>query len=139
MDQESEEVANGASNLATVILQQKGDLIKAEELAREYLHIRTLIFGSDADIIGGTNMLLADILVSQGKFGNKTKELLEGSLTIFMRQEGPNGSNTAAEYVAFVSYHHKYSRIQTTVDLKCTQLLLAISYYEEGLRGINLN
>eukprot|EP00596_Hydrurales_sp_CCMP1899_P001314 CAMPEP_0119035202 /NCGR_PEP_ID=MMETSP1177-20130426/2149_1 /TAXON_ID=2985 /ORGANISM="Ochromonas sp, Strain CCMP1899" /LENGTH=117 /DNA_ID=CAMNT_0006993173 /DNA_START=401 /DNA_END=751 /DNA_ORIENTATION=+ len=35
IDQESEAVATGAYNLANVIYRQKGDLIKAEELARE--------------------------------------------------------------------------------------------------------
>jgi hypothetical protein len=34
IDQESEAVANGAYNLGSVIYQPKGDLIKAEELAR---------------------------------------------------------------------------------------------------------
>jgi flagellar hook assembly protein FlgD len=37
IDQESEVVAEGAYNLVSVIYQQKGDLIKAEELARESL------------------------------------------------------------------------------------------------------
>jgi hypothetical protein len=38
-DQESEAVAEGAHNLANVIYRQKGDLIKAEKLARESLRI----------------------------------------------------------------------------------------------------
>jgi flagellar hook assembly protein FlgD len=42
IDQEGEEMAMGAYNLANVILKQNGDLIKAEELARESLRIRTL-------------------------------------------------------------------------------------------------
>jgi hypothetical protein len=37
IDQESEAVADGAYNLADVIFRQDGDLIKAEELARESL------------------------------------------------------------------------------------------------------
>jgi hypothetical protein len=51
MDQESEPVAEGAYNLANVILQQKGNLIKAEELARESLRIRSLIDDSDQSIM----------------------------------------------------------------------------------------
>jgi tetratricopeptide (TPR) repeat protein len=39
MDPESEEIAKGAYNLAHVIYEQKGDLIKAEKLARESLRI----------------------------------------------------------------------------------------------------
>ncbi len=52
MDQEGEEMARGAYNLAYVIFQQNGDLIKAEELARESLRIRTLKYGSDHLSVG---------------------------------------------------------------------------------------
>eukprot|EP00596_Hydrurales_sp_CCMP1899_P007459 CAMPEP_0119051712 /NCGR_PEP_ID=MMETSP1177-20130426/73245_1 /TAXON_ID=2985 /ORGANISM="Ochromonas sp, Strain CCMP1899" /LENGTH=183 /DNA_ID=CAMNT_0007031023 /DNA_START=659 /DNA_END=1208 /DNA_ORIENTATION=+ len=41
LDQLSEEVAYGYYNLANVIHQQEGDLVKAEMLARESLRIRT--------------------------------------------------------------------------------------------------
>jgi hypothetical protein len=52
IDQESGVVADGASNLADVILQQNGDLIKAEELAREALRIRSLINDSNHQSVG---------------------------------------------------------------------------------------
>jgi G3E family GTPase len=40
VDQESEELAEGAYNFADILRLQKGDLIKAERLARESLRIR---------------------------------------------------------------------------------------------------
>jgi flagellar hook assembly protein FlgD len=42
IDQESDTVAEGAYNLAHVIFRQDGDLINAEELARESLRITSL-------------------------------------------------------------------------------------------------
>jgi hypothetical protein len=52
INQESDEVAVGAYNLADVIFKQNGDSIKAEELARESLRIRTLKYGSDHLSVG---------------------------------------------------------------------------------------
>jgi Rad3-related DNA helicase len=42
IDQNSAVVAQGAHNLANVIYQQKGDMIKAEELTRESLRIKNM-------------------------------------------------------------------------------------------------
>jgi hypothetical protein len=66
IDQESEVVVMGAYNLALVIYRQKGDLIKvkAEDLARESLRIRTLLYGSDHHKVGNCCELLAYILVA---------------------------------------------------------------------------
>jgi hypothetical protein len=52
IDQESDVVAISAYNLANVIYRQKGDLdlIKAEEIARESLRIRTLINDSRVEL-----------------------------------------------------------------------------------------
>jgi tetratricopeptide (TPR) repeat protein len=47
MDQDGEEMATGAFNLADVFYRQKGDYTKAEEFARESLRIRSLIFDSN--------------------------------------------------------------------------------------------
>jgi hypothetical protein len=52
MDQGGKEVVEGAHNLADVILQQDGDLIKAEKLARESLHIRCRLYGPDHGRVG---------------------------------------------------------------------------------------
>jgi hypothetical protein len=52
IDQDSEMVAAGAFNLAGVIYQQQGNLVKAEELAREALRIRELVYPSHHHHIG---------------------------------------------------------------------------------------
>jgi hypothetical protein len=57
-------------NLADVIFQQDRDL--AEELARESLRIRTLIYGSNHQNVGQCSILLALILRAQGKLGDET-------------------------------------------------------------------
>lgn len=69
LDQESEAVAKGYYNLGNVILLQKGDLVKAEMLARESLRIRNQIYDKDSPEVGGSMSLLALVLTSQGKFG----------------------------------------------------------------------
>jgi hypothetical protein len=58
-----------------MIYRQKGDLIKAEKLAREFLRIRTPISDSKTSFD-----LLVRILSTQGKLGNETRELYERSL-----------------------------------------------------------
>jgi hypothetical protein len=58
IDQNSKVVAQGALNLANVILRQKGDLTKAEELARESLRINTLTCGRDENIAEVSSNLL---------------------------------------------------------------------------------
>jgi tetratricopeptide (TPR) repeat protein len=96
IDQESKAVATGAYNLADVIYQQDGDLIKAEELARESLRIFSLINGSNHHRVGRACSLLANILRGQNQLGDKTRELHERCLSIFIRNEGPDGPNTAS-------------------------------------------
>jgi hypothetical protein len=51
INQESEEVAQGAYNLADIIQRQGEDFKKAERLAREALRIRTRLFGSGDDFV----------------------------------------------------------------------------------------
>jgi tetratricopeptide (TPR) repeat protein len=70
IDQESEAAATGAYNLADVIFQQDGDLLKAEELARESLRITSLINGSNHCRVGRTCSLLTGILRGQGQLGD---------------------------------------------------------------------
>jgi hypothetical protein len=62
IDQNSEVIVLGAHNLANVILKQKGDWIKAEELTRESLRIKTVIYGSDNNAVEGSYNLLIFIL-----------------------------------------------------------------------------
>jgi hypothetical protein len=75
IDQESEAVADGAYNLADVIFRQDGDLIKAEELARESLWILSLIYDSHHHRVGKACCLLANILMAQDQLGDETRGL----------------------------------------------------------------
>jgi hypothetical protein len=111
-------VAIGSYNLANVIHRQDGDLLKAEELAREALRIRSLIYISADDRIGGSCDLLARILQSQGKFEDETQGLFERALAICIRNEGPYGVNTAISNINIGNYYLQFARIQPTVDTK---------------------
>jgi hypothetical protein len=137
IDQESEAVAEGAHNLADVIYQQGGNLTKAEELARESLQICSLINDSNHHTVGKACNLLAGILRRQGKLGDETRRLCERYLAISIRNDGPDGSNTAAGNNNLGRYYHQLAGKQATIDLKQKQLLLAKDYYKESHR-INL-
>jgi hypothetical protein len=135
MDQEGEEVAKGAYNLADVIFRQDdGDLIKAEKLARESLLIRTRLYSSNHNRIGMSHMLLARILMNQGKLGDETKELLERSLANHVMNEGLDGMNVAAGNILIVEFRYKLAKTQSIISIKRTQLLLAKSFAEEAVR-----
>jgi hypothetical protein len=134
MDQEGEEVAMGSHNLANVIHRQDGDLLKAEELAREALRIRSLKHNSDDDRIGASCNLLARILQSQGKFEDETKGLFERSLAIFIRREGPDGINNAISNINSGNYYYELARRQPTVDTKRKYFLISKLHIEEGFR-----
>ena len=127
-------MATGAYNLANVILQQIGDTIESEELARECLRIRSVIFGSDHHIVGTTCDLLAKILCSQLKFGNETRGLYERCLAISLKHTGPDGYNFGVANNSIGMFYQKLAGIQLTIDLKRTQLLLAKFHLEECLR-----
>jgi hypothetical protein len=133
IDQESEDVAFGAYNLADVILQQKGDLIKCEKLAREALRIRDQLHDHNDRNIARSCDLLARILQSQSNYGDETKELLERCLSIFIRVEGDRG-NTAAGNNHIGTFYYALAGTQSTVETKRKQLLLAKSYFEEAYR-----
>jgi hypothetical protein len=135
MNQEGEEVANGADNLAEAMYRQvDGDKTKAEKLARESLRIRTRLYGSDDRRMGISCILLARILMNQGKFGDVTKELLERSLAIFVVNEGPDGPNTACGNITTCQLYCNLAKIQPIISIKKTHLLLAKSYAEEAVR-----
>jgi tetratricopeptide (TPR) repeat protein len=131
MDQEGEEVANGSYNLANVIYLQNGDLLKAEKLARKASLIRKQCNSSNE---GASCHLLAQILKSQGKFEDETQGLFEHSLAICIRNEGPNGVNTATMSISTGLFYFKLARRQPTVDIKRKHFLTSISHIEEGFR-----
>jgi hypothetical protein len=134
IDQEGEEVANGAHNLADVIHRQNRDLIKAEELARHAIRIRSQVFFSNHPFVGSSWGLLARILPAQKKFGDDTKELFECNLPISIRQQGPDGPYTAVTNSNFGQFYVKLPSVQSEVDKKQRHLLLAQSYFEEAVR-----
>jgi hypothetical protein len=133
MDQEGEEVATGASNLATVILHQIGDLSKAEKLAREALYIRTAVFGSDGHDVGSSCGLLAKILRAQSKLGEETKDLLERQLAIYTRHEGLDGLNTAISQFHSGDFYYQLAGMYPTIDVSKI-LFLAKYHFKESLR-----
>lgn len=57
----------------------------------ESLRIRSRLYGHDNAKVGRSGGLLADILMSQGKLGSETKELLEHTLAIDTKNLGPEG------------------------------------------------
>jgi tetratricopeptide (TPR) repeat protein len=134
VDQQSEEVARGYYNLANVINQQKGDLVKAEMLARESLRILIQLFDNNHPHVGISNGLLGNILQSQGNLGNETKELFERSLAINIKSDGPDGLNTAVSYNCFGDFYHQLAESQQIPEAKKEYLHLSQSKYKEALR-----
>jgi tetratricopeptide (TPR) repeat protein len=135
MDQEGEQIAQGAYNLADVIfLQVNGDLIKAEGLARDAIRIKVQLFDAYDNGVGGNYLQLARILLKQGKFDDETKELYEHSLASFIRNEGLDGGNTAFVNITIGEFYYQLALRQSILHTKRTQLLLAKSYSEEAIR-----
>jgi hypothetical protein len=131
-DQEGEEVANGGYNLAKVILLQKGDLIKAEKLARESLVIRSQLYSNDHNKVADCCNLLAVILEAQDNYGDETKGLLERALAINIKNGGPDGAKIGIKGLA--AFYNDLAEKSSTADVKLTQLHLAKSYCEELVR-----
>lgn len=133
MDQEGEESAIGSYNLANVIYQQNGDLIKAEKLARDSLRIRYQLHG-DNHWTCESCFLLANILTLQNKVGTETKELYKRFLVVRVRNEGTDGVDVAIGNLHISRFYCKVAALQSTVATQHAQLLIAKSYHTEGLR-----
>jgi tetratricopeptide (TPR) repeat protein len=135
MDQEGEQVAVGAHNWADVIFRQEdGDLIKAEGLAREAVRIKDQFCNAHDSEVSAHYSLLARILQKQGKFGDETKELYERSLAIYIRNEGPDGANTAGLNIDIGQFYYQIATTSSVGYTKRTQLLIAKSYIDEAIR-----
>jgi tetratricopeptide (TPR) repeat protein len=134
IDQDSKAVAKGTYNLANVIYFQKGDLIKAEILAREVLRIRTRIYDCNHFRIGISCKLLVNILLEKNDLGEETKELEQRCLVIAIRSDGPDGLKSADAHRDIGIFYAKLAGIQTAVSLKQTQLLLSKFHYAEASR-----
>jgi tetratricopeptide (TPR) repeat protein len=134
LDQESEEVAKGYYNLADVIDEQEGDLVKAEMLARESLRIRTHIYSNDHVNVGLSCSLLARLLVSQGNPGDETMELLEFSLANDTNNYGPDGSNTATSNFNLGLFYNHLADRQQNDERKIVYFHLLKSKFEEAVQ-----
>jgi tetratricopeptide (TPR) repeat protein len=134
LDQESEAVAKGYYNLASVVTKQEGDLVKAEMLARGSLRIRTRIHGNDHVNVGISCDLLGRILMSQGNIGNETMELFERALANDTKCFGPNGTNSAIHNLLLGTYYHQLANKQQEIQRNIEYLRLSKSKFEEAVR-----
>jgi hypothetical protein len=105
-----------------------------EELARESLRIRSLIISSNYHLVGRACSLLADTLREQDQLVDETRGLYERCLAIYIRKNGRDGYNTASRNFNLGLFYGQLAGVQTTVDLKQKQLLLAKVYFEESHR-----
>jgi tetratricopeptide (TPR) repeat protein len=133
IDQQSEEVAKGYYNLAKVISTQRTDMVKAEKLLRESLRIRLIINNND-HFLGSSISLLASILIVQGKLDSETKELLEQSLAIDIKNYGPDGSSTAISYINFGQFYRELAKVQQKNATSKEYLHLSEVKIKEALR-----
>jgi hypothetical protein len=103
IDQNSRELARGYNSLASVILRQGGDQAKAVSLAR-VAHRISIYLGAHGDkasvhlgesICSVSSDTLGRVLLAGDKLGEETKELLEYTLAVQLKNEGPDGARTA--------------------------------------------
>jgi hypothetical protein len=133
LDQQSEAVARGYYDLANVITKQRGDMLKAEMLARESLRIRVII-DSNGPLLGVSVVLLASVLRIQNKLGSETKELYEQSLANSIRNYGPDGENTANVHIIFGIYYRDLADKQQIGGEKKKHLRLSEIKIKEAVR-----
>jgi hypothetical protein len=134
IDQDSEAVATGYSNLGTAIWNQKGDLVRAEMLARESLRIRTLLDGNNHYCVGESIGLLANILRSQGNLGDEVRTLYERSLAIHSKHEGPH-TNTAICNIHLGQFYLQRAETHFIANDKFKENLLSSEiFFNEALR-----
>jgi hypothetical protein len=114
--------------------QFKLSLEKAERLSREAYRIRVKLYGNDHRLVGLTASVLAENLNSQGKSEDATMKLYKQSLAIHIRNEGPDGQNTAIGNIQLSLYHSSLSKRQETVDQIREHLCLAITHMKEAVR-----
>jgi hypothetical protein len=133
IDQDSAEVARGAFTFAKVILLQKGDVVKAEKLARESLRIQSQLHNSDHDDTGDSCNLLAAILMEQGNLGDETKGLYARALAINIKTGGPDGADSAVGNTGMAKFYSTLALKPSPANVKFTHLNLAKSHFEAAL------
>jgi len=134
LDQQSEAVAMGYYDLGNVILEQKGDLAKAEKLVRESLRIRIRLYGCDHANVGVSAGLLARVLQAQGNLGIETKELYERSLAITIKNFGLEGINTAASNFNLGNFYYRQAEGSLSAGIRKERLSLSVTKFNEALR-----
>jgi hypothetical protein len=135
MDQEGIEMATGSYNLAFVILLQDGDLVKAEKLARESFHIRSLKFGMNHPETGASSSLLARILAAgKGPGDERILTLAKESLAIILKNQGPDGRDTAVSNNNLAVYYYQQVFVLTTIPAQEASLKLAKTHILEAIR-----
>eukprot|EP00596_Hydrurales_sp_CCMP1899_P010657 CAMPEP_0119037014 /NCGR_PEP_ID=MMETSP1177-20130426/5108_1 /TAXON_ID=2985 /ORGANISM="Ochromonas sp, Strain CCMP1899" /LENGTH=331 /DNA_ID=CAMNT_0006997679 /DNA_START=319 /DNA_END=1314 /DNA_ORIENTATION=- len=134
LDQNSEAVAMGYYNLGKVINSQNGNLEKAEMLVREAYRIRVQLYDNNHYLLGLNANLLANILMAKGNYGDETKTLFERFLATSLRNEGPDGVNTATGNINLGNLHYELAKIQLIAYTKKKCLVVAKSYYTETVR-----
>jgi tetratricopeptide (TPR) repeat protein len=134
LDQQSEAVAKGYHDLGNVIIQQDGDYVKAEMLARESLRIRSHLYDAHHQFVGMSTSLLAQVLLGQGNLGSETQKLYERVLVIDIKNFGSNGVNTAASNSNMANFYHLRAEESQIAKTKKDCLQLSESKYKESLR-----
>mmetsp|Transcript_25916 Transcript_25916/g.24753 ORF Transcript_25916/g.24753 Transcript_25916/m.24753 type:complete len:349 (+) Transcript_25916:481-1527(+) len=134
VNQQSEELANGYYDLANVLCMLKGDLVKAEMLVRESLHIRSGLFDKDHPTIAISSDLLARILQKQGKVDCAAENLLLDALASDIEHYGRDGEKTGAGNFNLGNFYFHAAKTQQTSVARKDQLLLSESSYTEALR-----
>mmetsp|Transcript_23972 Transcript_23972/g.23015 ORF Transcript_23972/g.23015 Transcript_23972/m.23015 type:complete len:135 (+) Transcript_23972:2-406(+) len=103
-------------------------------LARESLRIRTRVCGNDQVNVGPSCDLLARILTSQGNIGDEPMELFERCLAIDIKNEGPDGANTAISNFNLGIFYHRLADTQQEIQRHAEYLCLSKSKFEEAVR-----
>jgi tetratricopeptide (TPR) repeat protein len=134
LDQLSEAVAKGYFNLGNAISHREVDIVKAENLLRESLRIRTLVHGLDHFYVGQSVSSLALILTSQEKLGDETREFYERALAINIKYCGPDGLNTVRSTTNLGHYYHNLANIQESIETRNELLRLSRIKFIEVLR-----
>jgi tetratricopeptide (TPR) repeat protein len=132
-----EDIALGYHNLGKVLSNPDNDLKnleKAERLSREAYRIRVKVYGNDHKLVGLTSSCLAQILNLLGKSEEETMKLYKQALAIYIRNEGPDGVNTAVCNLQLGQYYRSLAKKQQTVDSIKQYLNLSLSSVKESVR-----
>jgi hypothetical protein len=72
--------------------------------------------------------------MSQDNMGDETMELLERSLANYIKNEGPDGTNTAISNFNLGNFYNQQANKQHNAERKLVYLHLSKSKFEEAVR-----